>query len=225
MTGWEGRAAMRGLVLVAVASIAAGLLWEAAFGRLFPLRPEAIRDWLGGRGAWAPLVYVGLMTLAVVVSPLPSVPLDIAAGLAFGLLWGTVYPLIGAEIGAVIAFGIARRLGRSWLERRRPEATRRRIDALAAPIGGRAILLMRLLPVFNFDGVTDAAGLTAIAFPAFALATFGGMIPPVIAIVAVGAVMPDRPLLAAMIVAALVLAATIPLLVPWLLVRRHPNKE
>jgi uncharacterized membrane protein YdjX (TVP38/TMEM64 family) len=206
----------RWLLLLAGASIAAGLAWDALFGRAIPLRPEAIRDWLDGQGAWAPLIFVALMTLAVVVSPIPSVPLDIAAGLAFGLFWGTVYTLIGAELGAIIAFGLARRLGRGWLVRRLPEVAMARIDGLATRQGVRAILLMRLLPVFNFDWVSYAAGLTAIPFPAFALATLLGMIPPVVAIVAVGAALPTQPVLAGAIFGLLILAVVVPLVAPWL---------
>ncbi len=204
------------LVLFMVASIVLGLLTDAVFGRLIPLQPEELRDVLTALGYWAPLFYVVALSIAIVVSPIPSVPLDIAAGLAFGLVWGTIYTLIGAEIGAVIAFGVARRLGRPWLARRLPIAVLVQIDELATRIGVRTILLMRLLPVFNFDWVSYAAGLTAISFRAFALATFVGMIPPVIAIVAVGAALPTHPTLSAVIFAVLVLAVIVPLVVAWL---------
>ena len=69
--------------------------------------PDSLRTWLDDQGHAAPLIFVTLMVAAVVISPIPSVPLDIAAGLAFGLFWGTVYTLIGAEIGATIAFLLA----------------------------------------------------------------------------------------------------------------------
>lgn len=209
-------APVKWLLLFILAGILAGVAWDLAFGRLLPLRPERIRDWLDGFGVWAPLVFMAAMTVAVVVSPVPSVPLDVAAGLAFGLVWGTIYTLIGAEIGAIIAFGIARRLGRPWLARRLPATTMARIDALSARSGVKAILLMRLLPVFQFDWVSYAAGLTAISFWAFAVATFVGMIPPVIAIVAVGATLPTKPWLAVTIFALLVLLVLAPLVLPWL---------
>jgi len=200
------------MVLV-LASIVAGLLFDAVFGRLIPLRPEGIREWLDGLGSWAPLVFIILLATAVVVSPIPSVPLDIAAGLAFGFVWGTVYVLIGAELGAIVAFLVARRLGRQWLVRRLPEPAMTGIDAFAARRGIRALVLMRMLPVFNFDWVSYAAGLTSIPFPTFALATLVGMIPPVMAIVAVGSTLPGNPVLAGAIFAALVLAVLIPLMV------------
>jgi len=203
-------------IVLVLASIVAGVLFDAVFGRLIPLRPEGIRDWLNGFGPWAPLVFIVLLATAVVVSPIPSIPLDIAAGLAFGFVWGTIYVLIGAELGAIVAFLIARRLGRGWLARRLPKPAMTGIDAFAAKRGVRALVLMRMLPVFNFDWVSYAAGLTSIPLPAFAVATFVGMIPPVMAIVAVGSTLPGNPVLAGAIFAALVLAVLIPLVMSWL---------
>nr|MDQ3328912.1 hypothetical protein [Chloroflexota bacterium] len=71
--------------VVALVSLLLSFLFERLFGVLVPLDPEAIRAWLRGWGAWAPVIYISLMVLAIVLTPLPSVPLDIAAGLAFGL--------------------------------------------------------------------------------------------------------------------------------------------
>lgn len=212
-------------VLIILASIVAGIVFNALFSQVISLRPDAISEWLDTLGPWAPVMFVILLATAVVVSPIPSVPLDIAAGLAFGLLWGTVYVLIGAELGAIVAFTIARRLGRPRLARRLPRAAMNQIDTLAARSGVRALLLMRLLPVFNFDWVSYAAGLTSISFPAFALATLVGMIPPVIAIVAVGATISVNPVLAATILALLVLLVVIPLVVPWSSLSRRIRHE
>jgi len=218
--GWgDLRRESRWVLLIVLASIVLGLVWEVVFGRVFPLEPEAIRGWLEGWGAWAPVAYIALLTTAIVVSPLPSVPLDIAAGLAFGLMWGTVWTLVGAELGAIIAFALARRLGRPWVSRRLPAAMPARVDRFVERRGVAAILLMRLLPVFNFDWVSYAAGLTSIRFPAFALATLVGMVPPVIAIVAVGATLPERPVVAGVIFAVLVVAVLLPLLAPWVVPR------
>ena len=216
LTRDEQRRAMRWLIVIVAASIVAGIVWDLLFGELIPLRPESIRDWLDSLGALAPLAYIAALAVAVVVSPLPSVPLDIAAGLTFGLFWGTVYTLIGAEIGAIVAFLIARRLGRPRLAQRLPEGTMRRIDALTERQGVKALLVMRVLPVFNFDWVSYAAGLTSISLGRFALATLIGMTPPVIAIVAVGATLTDRPLLAGGIFGGLVALALGPLIVAGL---------
>lgn len=219
---WEWRT---WTAIIIVASVVAGILFDTLFGQLISLRPEAVSDWLDGFGPWGPLMFVILLATAVVISPIPSVPLDIAAGLAFGLLWGTVYVLIGAELGAIIAFAIARRLGRPRLARRLPRVAMSHIDTFASRSGVRALLVMRLLPVFNFDWVSYAAGLTSISFPAFAFATFVGMIPPVIAIVAVGATFSMSPVLAGTIFSLLVLIVVIPLILPWLPQSRRGRNE
>lgn len=132
-----GRREAGWVLLLALTSILIGLILDTAFGWVFPLRPEAIGDWLRSLGVWAPLVYIALMVVAVVVSPVPSVPLDVAAGLAFGWFWGVVYTLVGAELGALIAFGLARRLGRPWLARRLSRPAMARIDELTARRGSR----------------------------------------------------------------------------------------
>ncbi len=214
------RHATRWLLVFIAGSVVLGLVWDLLFGELIPFNPEEIGERLDGMGSIAPLAYIAAMTLAVVVSPVPSVPLDIAAGLAFGLLWGTVYTLIGAEAGAIIAFLIARRMGRPWLARKLPAPTMRRIDDLATRQGVKALLVTRLLPVFNFDWVSYAAGLTAISLPRFAIATLIGMTPPVIAITAVGSTYADSPVLSISILVVLVVLATGPLM----MLMRRPRK-
>jgi len=184
-------------------SLIVSYLGERLFGLWVDLKPTAIRDWLQGWGTLAPAVFVLLMVLAIVLTPIPSVPLDIAAGLAFGLFWGTVWTLVGAEIGALIAFWLARRLGRRWLARRLGRDEIKKVDALAQRMGWRAVFLMRLLPAFNFDWVSYAAGLTSMSVRTFALATFLGMLPPVVAIVAVGDLLVSRPRWSALIFGAL----------------------
>ncbi len=208
------------VVAFTVASLMLSFALERLFGRFFNLEPLAIRDWLQRWGALAPAVYVLLMVLAIVLTPIPSVPLDIAAGLAFGLFWGTVWTLVGAELGALIAFWLARRLGRQRLARRLGQERIGKIGALTQRMGGRAVFLMRLLPAFSFDWVSYAAGLTSMSVRAFAVATFLGMLPPVVAIVAVGDLLVSRPGWSALIFGLLFVLWAVPFLW-WLRPRRH----
>ena len=210
---FNNRRVIRWLIVIIGGGLVMGFVLDTLFGRLFPFQPAAIGNWLERAGPWAPLVYMGAMIVAIIASPIPSAPLDIAAGLTFGLFWGTIYTLIGAEIGAIAAFLIARRLGRPRLARRLSSATMGHIDDLSARVGVKAIIVMRLLPAFNFDWVSYAAGLTAISLPRFAIATLIGMTPPVIAITAVGSTYADSPVLSISILAVLVVLATGPLVV------------
>jgi uncharacterized membrane protein YdjX (TVP38/TMEM64 family) len=137
---------------------------------------SALREWIAGLGLWGPLAVVGLMTLAILVSPIPSAPIAVAAGAAFGHVWGTIYIILGAEAGALAAFGVARLVGYEVLSRWFG-------DRLSVGWLGSQNTLMglvfvsRLLPFLSFDLVSYAAGLTVLSFWRFALATVAGIIP------------------------------------------------
>ena len=64
---------------------------------------SALRDWVSQLGLLGPVAIIGLMAFAILVSPIPSAPIAIAAGAAYGHPWGTLYVLLGAEAGALAA--------------------------------------------------------------------------------------------------------------------------
>ena len=116
------------------------------------------------------------MTLAIVATPIPSAPIALAAGAAYGHIMGTVYVAIGAELGALIAFGLARYLGRgvlqNWFGDKLDVGLLGSQNALTA-----TVFFSRLLPFVSFDLVSYAAGLSCIHVWRFALATLAGIIP------------------------------------------------
>ena len=137
---------------------------------------DNLLQWMENSGRYAPIFYMALMTVAIVVSPIPSLPLDIAAGMYFGPLLGTIYSVIGATLGATISFLLARWFGRSLVER----VLRGHIafctqcsDKLLVKI----VFFSRLLPVVSFDVISYGAGLTRMSIPAFVSATAVGMVP------------------------------------------------
>jgi uncharacterized membrane protein YdjX (TVP38/TMEM64 family) len=136
----------------------------------------ALKQWLQELGAIGPLAIIGLMTLAIVMSPLPSAPIALAAGAAYGHTAGTVYVILGAETGAIIAFVIARLVGivtvRKWIG---PQLIQRLEGSQNALMG--IVFVSRLLPFVSFDLVSYAAGVTPLRFWRFALATLAGIIP------------------------------------------------
>lgn len=81
--------------------LAASLVGAWLLRGLVALDVEPVRAWLEDRGPLAPIAFIALLIVTIVVSLIPSVPLQIAAGLALGVFWGTVYTLIGAELGAM----------------------------------------------------------------------------------------------------------------------------
>jgi len=127
-------------------------------------------------GVFGPLLIIGLFMMAVVVNPLPSAPIALAAGFAYGHTWGTVYTVIGSVTGAFIAFTISRLLGQEILVRWFGDKLK--VGLLGSQRGLMGlILIFRLLPFISFDIVSYAAGLTNIAWWRFLIATIAGIIP------------------------------------------------
>lgn len=159
------------------------VMQEVDVGEVF--RPDHITQWLSEAGPLAPIVFIGLMALAVVISPIPSLPLDIAAGAAFGPLLGATYAVIGAEIGAITSFLIGRALGGEVLIRLlhiNVTFCEKCSDKHLAIF----VFLSRLVPIFSFDLISYGAGLTNMSIRVFALVTFVGMIPPTLALTYAG---------------------------------------
>ncbi len=147
--------------------------------------PARITQWLSQAGPWAPFLFMGLMALAVIISPIPSLPLDIAAGAAFGPFLGAAYAVLGAELGAIISFLIGRAVGREVLTR----LLRMNIGFCETCSDHHLavfVFLSRLLPIFSFDLISYGAGLTNMSLRMFALVTFLGMIPPTLALTYAG---------------------------------------
>jgi uncharacterized membrane protein YdjX (TVP38/TMEM64 family) len=139
---------------------------------------EALRAYVLGFGAWAPLVSAALMVLQSVVAPLPAFVVTFANGLLFGWAWGALLSWSSAMAGAALCFGIARALGRPAVERVLGGAPALEVaDGFFARHGSRAVLLARLLPWVPFDAVSYGAGLTAMGLRPFLVATGLGQLP------------------------------------------------
>jgi uncharacterized membrane protein YdjX (TVP38/TMEM64 family) len=157
------------------------LLLFIAFSQIFLdissyFSQDRIYEWIAGFGVAAPLFYVVIMSLAVIISPVPSLPMDLAAGAFFGPLLGTVYSVIGASTGAVISFMISRFLGRNLIERflgGHINFCTQCSDRILTKI----VFFSRMLPFISFDIVSYGAGLTKMSLMNFIISTFFGTIP------------------------------------------------
>jgi len=161
-------------IAILAASIAIYLLWKEHVFENFT--PDRIESFLVRFGNFAPLVYIVLLAVAIVISQIPNVPLAIAAGMLFGTFWGGLYTIVGGMLGALACFSIARSLGITFLRRifgKVPRFSERCKDNHLALL----IFLSRLIPFFSFDLISYCAGLTNIKVRTFLVASFFGMIP------------------------------------------------
>lgn len=124
---------------------------------------------------WAPAIYIAVYAVAMPLA-LPGSVLTLAGGALFGVFWGTVFTTIGANIGANLAFGVARFLGRDGVERLAGDRLEK-LDRATRDFGFRGLFTLRLIPLVPFNALNFGAGLTAIRWRAYALATALGIVP------------------------------------------------
>lgn len=163
------------LAIVALLMAAIWLLLRQ-LGMPASLAPTALSEWLIRQGMLGPLLLMLMMILAVVVGPIPTLPISAAAGLVYGMFTGTAIAVVGALAGALIAFYLARILGREAVQRKLAH------NPVFSVRGSQrflfvAVLLTQLIPLFSFALISYAAGVTAIRGWRYALATAVGMLP------------------------------------------------
>jgi uncharacterized membrane protein YdjX (TVP38/TMEM64 family) len=167
-----------------------GLLVLVRFLNAHALLEYAL-DWTRGAGSWGPLVFVALYVLAT-VSLLPGSILTLGAGLVFGVAKGSIVASISATLGATAAFFIGRHLARGWVSRRiEGNATFKAIDEAVADEGWKIVVLTRLSPVFPFNLLNYAFGVTRVAPRHYILASWLGMMPGTVMYVYIGSLAGD----------------------------------
>ncbi len=168
-----------GLVLVAL--IAAAIL--------LPVKDWLHRalEWTGELGYWGPVV-LGIVYVAAAVLLLPGSILTLGAGFLFGLPAGFLTVWIASTLGACAAFLVGRTVARDWVAERMARNEKfAAVDSAIGAQGFKLVLLMRLSPVFPYNFLNYALGLTNVSFRHYALATWLGMIPGILMYVYLGA--------------------------------------
>lgn len=135
--------------------------------------------WLEGAGIAAPLVFMGMYTLAPVVF-MPGSVLTLAGGALFGPIWGTFYSLTGATLGATLAFLVARYLASDWVAKRTGGRLKQLIEGVESE-GWRFVAFVRLVPLFPFNLLNYALGLTRIRLSHYVITSYITMLPGAIA--------------------------------------------
>lgn len=177
-------------LLIAVGALAF-LFRDQLFG-LFR-SSESIRAWVTARGALAPLAFVGLQILQVVIFVIPGELVQVAGGYAFGLWGGALWSILGILAGSLINFGVGRVLGRPFVESVFGAERIRRVDSATA--GGKAaagFLLLFAIPGIPKDILTYAAGASRLPFAAFIAVSTLGRLPGILGSAYMGSAVYDR---------------------------------
>ena len=161
------------LALTLTAGIALALVYREH------LDATALTAWVAAAGAAGPLVFMAVYAAATVLF-LPGSLLTLAGGALFGPVWGTLYNLTGAALGAALAFLIARYLAADWVQARAGGIGKRLVQGVEAE-GWRFVAFTRLVPLFPFNLLNYALGLTRIPFLHYLIATWVCMLPGALA--------------------------------------------
>lgn len=142
-------------------------------------------QWIDDIGAVGALAFILLYIIATVAF-LPGSILTLGAGVVFGLVMGSIYVFIGATIGATAAFLVGRYLARGWVAKKIAGNQKfRAVDEAVGREGLKIVLLTRLSPVFPFNLLNYAYGVTGVTLKDYILGSMG-MIPGTIMYVYVG---------------------------------------
>ncbi|MDQ7785365.1 MAG: FAD-containing oxidoreductase [Desulfomonilaceae bacterium] len=173
----SGKSTGKGFVRIVFIIVIAIILLSAVL--LLPVKQylAAGLEWTQGLGVWGPLFVAGFYVLAAVLF-LPGSVLTLGAGFLFGVPLGILTVWVGANLGAFAAFLIGRTVARDWVAQKvsgNPKFAA--IDEAVRKEGFKIVLLLRLSPVFPFNLLNYALGLTKVSFVNYAVASLIGMLP------------------------------------------------
>ncbi|MEB3227561.1 MAG: TVP38/TMEM64 family protein [Synechocystis sp.] len=142
-------------------------------------------QWIDGLGPLAAIAFM-LLYLVATVAFLPGSVLTLGAGVVFGVVWGSIYVFIGATLGATGAFLVGRYLARGWVSKKIADNQKfKAIDEAVGKEGLKIVLLTRLSPIFPFNLLNYAYGVTGVSLKDYVIASVG-MIPGTIMYVYLG---------------------------------------
>ena len=136
--------------------------------------PEALRDFVGGFGLWAPVVFFLVQVLQVVVSLIPGNVTTLAGGAMFGFAKGMSISAAAIVTGSALAFALARKLGKPVVRKLVGAKNFERYEHLLSSGSTLTrvhltLAVTMLLPFFPDDLICLLAGLTKVRFRTFLL--------------------------------------------------------
>lgn len=134
---------------------------------------ETLHTW----GVLAPLIFIVLQALQVVISPIPGEATGFLGGYLFGEWMGFVYSTIGLTLGSVAAFGVGRWLGAHFVRNLVSKQTWERLGFIVEAEGAILCFIVYLIPGLPKDVVCYLFGISPMPLWVFALVSGLGRMP------------------------------------------------
>ena len=157
------------VLLLLVAGIAAVVIYREQLDAI------VLENWVKNAGTAGPAVFMLIYAIGTILF-LPGSVLTLAGGALFGPVWGTFYNLTAATIGAMISFIAARYLAHDWVEKKAGGRMKQLKQGVEGE-GWKFVAFVRLVPLFPFNILNYALGLTRIKFSHYSIATYICMLP------------------------------------------------
>jgi len=164
-----------GMAVLLIAALALVGLLLGHYSDVFS--PAKLKRIVTDLGAGGPIIYMAVLALSVVVSPIPGAPLVVMGGVIWGWPLAGLFSISGGFLGSLVAYGIARTLGLATVQLLTGRSIAIAPDYENQYVGWM-VFLSRLLPVLPFGFISYGWGLANISVRRYAIATLLGMAPP-----------------------------------------------
>jgi uncharacterized membrane protein YdjX (TVP38/TMEM64 family) len=168
---------------------------------------QTLREW----GVLAPVIFIALQALQVIIAPIPGEVTGILGGFLFGEWLGFVYSTLGLTLGSVAAFGVGRWLGGAAVRRLVSAETWNKLGFIVEAEGVILYFIIYLIPGLPKDMVCYLFGMSPMPLWVFAVVSTIGRIPDTWVLSAQGAHAAAGDYFAVLLLTAVAVAVALPL--------------
>ncbi len=171
---------------------------------------QQVRAMVDRWGGWAPIVFIGIQAMQVIIAPIPGDVTGLLGGFVFGQWLGFLYSTIGLTIGSLVAFWVGRRLGATFVQDMAPRAWGR-MSFLVEAEGAILCFIIYLIPGLPKDFGCYLFGVSPMPFWVFAVVSTLGRMPGTWALSAQGAKAAAGAYFELLLLTAILVAVALPL--------------
>ncbi|MDA8407054.1 MAG: TVP38/TMEM64 family protein [Deltaproteobacteria bacterium] len=174
------------LAIASLVLLVGACLYFWLSGRLSPMltelfsifeNRETLRNYVEKWGKAAPVVFIFIQALQVVIAPIPGEFTGAVGGFIFGALPNTIYSTIGLSIGSMAAFLAAKVIGMPLVKYFVSEKSLERFHFLTERRGAAISLILFAIPGFPKDILSYILGLSPMGVFTFFWVSAIGRIP------------------------------------------------
>jgi uncharacterized membrane protein YdjX (TVP38/TMEM64 family) len=168
---------------------------------------ETLREW----GILAPVLFMMLQALQVIISPIPGEATGFLGGYLFGEWLGLIYSTIGLTVGSVVSFAIGRWLGAHYVRNLVKKETWDKLGFIVEAEGAILCFIIFLIPGLPKDMICYLFGISPMPLWVFTVVSGLGRIPGTWVLSAQGAHTATGNYVYVIIITAVVVAVALPL--------------